>query len=371
MHTELILHLSLIPSIGPATIDALLKRLPPKSDIYTFSISDFVSVCGMSAKTSAALVAGLSNKQLLENELELIHKHRIKITTRYDNDYPELLKHIASPPAILYYQGELYSSKPSIAVIGSRDADYYGKAIIADIVPKLVAQGYTIVSGGARGADTMAHTAALQAHGRTIAILGSGLLKPYPLNNKKMFEAIASQGGAIVSPFALSTQAMPGNFPARNRIIAGMSQGCLVVQAALQSGARITAQFALDQGREVFAVPGPVTSPLSAGCHALLKQGAHLVANAADILGELGHESTPEVSQSQEPGSQHRIPDQVPGLSSEQEAVLAACLKQSCSLENLLELTGFSMTQLMGHLFDLQLQGRVVQDGAGLWQNNG
>lgn len=374
MQTELLLHLSLIPSIGPATIDALVKRVPSGTalaNLYDFSVSDFVGVCGLSVKTSTALVTGLANKKLLEDELDLIQKHHIKIVTRYDSDYPELLKHIVSPPVILYYQGLLLPSEKSIAVIGSRDADYYGKTLIADIVPTLVSNGYTIVSGGARGADTMAHTAALQAQGRTIAILGSGLLKPYPMQNKKLFDAITAQGGALVSPFALNAQAMPGNFPARNRIIAGMAQGCLVVQAAIQSGARITAQYALDQGREVFAIPGPVTSPLSAGCHALIKQGAHLVGSAQDILVELGHEPAPVATASQESASQQSILAQVQAPSSEQEILLSACLKNSCSLEDLLEITGFTMTQLMGHLFDLQLQGRLVQDGAGLWQNNG
>lgn len=372
MQPEIILHLSLISHIGPATIQLLVHQLPAQfnlSDLYQFTALDFTYHYRLSAKTIGILINGLADKALIENELSLIEKNNIQWVTYYDAGYPALLKHIVGAPVVLYYQGTSLVAPKSIAIIGSREADHYAKAVIQDMVPLLVERGYTIISGGARGADTMAHQAALHAKGKTIAILGSGLLKPYPSQNKKLFEQIVLNGGSLVSSFALTTSALPGNFPARNRIIAGMSQGCVVVQAAVQSGARITANYALEQGREVFAVPGAITNRLSAGCHDLIKHGAHLVTNGMDVLKELGDfvsmEPINQINQTSPLNS-----TMLGGLSFLASVILNTCVR-SCSLEELLEITQVPMTEVMACLFDLQLQGKIAQDGAGLWQNNG
>lgn len=364
MHSSLLLHLSLIPSIGPATIHALIKRLPSEllGQIYQLNATDIMHYSGLSYKIAHTIATGLADQKILENELLLIDKYHINWVTRYDADYPTFLQHITAPPAILYYQGVLPADCKGLAVVGSREADYYGRSIIDQLVPCLVQAGYSIISGGAKGADTMAHQAALNAQGKTIAILGSGLLKPYPLQNKKLFEAITASGGAVVSSFALNATAMPGNFPARNRIIAGMSMGCLVVQAAAQSGARITAQYALEQGRTVFAVPGLITNPLSMGCHELIKQGAHLVSGIETIFEGLGYES---IGSSSLP-----IKETFSNQDASETNLIVSLCTTARTLEELLEATGLSMVQLMADLFELQLQGKVIQDGAGLWQRN-
>ncbi len=225
------------------------------------------------------------------NEQELLIKHNIRRITASDVEYPSYLKEIHCPPPQLYVQGELLNSYTKlIAVVGSRKADSYGERVIASLVPELVAHGWAIVSGGALGADSFAHKATLQARGRTIVILGSGLLMPYPSSNRKLFSSIVDQGGSLVSSFSLDTPAYPSNFPARNRIISGMSRGVIVAQAAEKSGARITAHLALEQGREVFAIPGPIDHALSIGCNRLIQQGAKLVQTIDDIFTELGEQ---------------------------------------------------------------------------------
>lgn len=361
MNNHLLLHLSLIPSVGPATIYTLVDRLPREQIrlLYDMSAAELSQLSGISIKTAASISTGLANKKLLDEELARIQKHAISWITRYDDAYPILLRHIPAPPVILYFKGTLPVDMKGLAVVGSRAADYYGKSAIEHLVPRLAQAGLTIVSGGARGIDALAHQAALDAGGTTVAVLGSGLLRPYPLQNKKLFETIVESGGALVSSFSLATSALPGNFPARNRIIAGLSTGCLVIQAAVKSGARITAQYALDQGRTVFAVPGPITSPLSAGCHELIQQGAYLVSDSIHIFKELGYECQAALS----------TKPVTPGNDIQEHPLLSLCSTPK-SLEELLSQTSYSMVELMNELFELSMHGKIAQDGAGLWLRN-
>ena len=206
------------------------------------------------------------------------------------------------------------------------------------------------MSGGARGADTMAHQKTLDHGGKTVAVLGSGLMRPYPPENDNLFSAIIEQGGALVSIFPLLMEPLAEHFPARNRVIAGLSRGCLVIQAAAKSGTKITAEYCLNQGREVFAVPGPINDPLSAGCHDLIGQGAKLVSNAADILAEFGYElpATVPIEPQEKPGKKAQKP-YVPAFQTSiiledplEAAIVAACIKP-CSVDELLEATGISL----------------------------
>jgi len=306
MHKNFILHLTLIENIGPAIIQKILQRSDVQtSDLYSFSTVDWMHNFGFSESTAQKLVDGLANTTILQEELALIEEHNIQWLTFQEESYPYLLQQIYLPPAIIYIQGSLLCARPELvegylrasenknvnkllAIVGARKADEYGYNIINQLVPELVAAQYTIVSGGALGIDAAAHQATLQSGGKTIAVLGSGLLVPYPSSNKKLFASIVHNGGALVSTFPLRMEALPGNFPARNRIITGLSHGCLVVQAAQKSGALISAHYALEQGREVFAIPGPLGSTLSVGCNTLIQQGAKLVMNSADILDEFG-----------------------------------------------------------------------------------
>ena len=280
--TEVILHLSLIQGIGSATIRKIIGSFTSLSLLYTLSLKELQYNLPISAASAALIYQGLADKRLLENELLLCQRQGIQIVTVLDDTYPLLLKEIHIPPALLYVKGVL-NKQDWLAVVGSRTADSYGFKRVQELVPALVQRGYGIVSGGAVGIDTAAHEAVLSAGGRTIAVLGSGLLKPYPARNKQLFERIQERGGAVISSFSLLTEPKAGFFPVRNRIIAGLARGCLVVQASEKSGALITAYQALEQGREVGAVPGSVDNPLTVGCHNLIAQGDHLIASVNDL----------------------------------------------------------------------------------------
>jgi len=225
--------------------------------------------------------------KLLDKELTLIKKHNIKLLTIDNDEYPSSLKYIDDPPYIIYIKGDIKKEDSlSIAVVGCRKPTIYGKMTCEKITSELVKTGFTVVSGLARGIDTIAHKVAVEHGKRTIAVLGSGLLNIYPYENKKLSSEI-EKNGAILSEFSLLTKPERFNFPRRNRIISGLSLGTLVVEAGELSGALITARFALEQGREVFAIPGNINSLSSKGTNSLIKSGAKLVENVDDIIEEL------------------------------------------------------------------------------------
>ncbi len=374
-NTQFILHLTLIEGIAPSVIQKIIQSQRSgvqTSDLYHLSAFDWMNYFGISEKYAQKLVAGLSDMTILEKELELIHENKIQITTIIDQSYPALLKEIHLPPAILYYQGGNFPSK-SLAVVGARKGNEYGQRIIDMIIPDLVAAGYAIISGGALGIDTMAHQAALRCGGKTIAILGSGLLKPYPPTNKKLFAAIMESGGIVASSYPLNMDPLPHNFPARNRIVTGLSQGCLVVQAAKKSGALISAHCALEQGREVFAVPGPFDDELSSGCNEIIQQGAKLVMSSADIFNEFGDKIVHADKQAFQQqvlfspasfiSSQKKLTEI---YSATQQKIILVC-KQPMSLEDIINITELSFEQAQSELFNLQLDGVVIQDFTGMW----
>ncbi len=367
MHQDsrfLILHLSLINGIGPSTIKSLIERKPLNFNlnyIYQLSISELINLFRLSEIQAKKIVEGLSKKNIFDEEISLIEKYKINWSTFIDSDYPELLKNIHSPPAVIYWQGKLSSDEKLISIIGSRKANDYSKRTIENFVAALIESNWTIVSGGAIGADTMAHEAALKFGGKTISILGSGLLRLYPYSNKKLFQKIIENEGAIVSSFALNCDSYPENFPARNRIISGISKGCIVVQAGIKSGTRITALYALEQGREVFAVPGSIDDELSAGCNKLIQEGAKLTTCANDILEEFGEtilkDNNLEITN--EPNE---------GISLE-DKIIHYC-KEPCSIEELSEKFDITLYELQLKLFQLQLDGKIIQNFAGMWQQN-
>jgi len=220
-------------------------------------------------------------------ELELAAKENIRIVSVFDESYPANLKNIFSPPILLYVKGELLAEDiASIAIVGSRRPTIYGRLTAERLATELAEKGMTVVSGMARGIDTASHKGVLKVKGRTIAVLGSGLDVIYPSENRSLAEQIANSG-AVISEFPMGTRPLRKNFPRRNRVISGLSLGVVVVEAARKSGSLITASFALDQGREVFAVPGKIDSYASKGTHNLIKQGAKLVEDSEDIIEEL------------------------------------------------------------------------------------
>jgi len=378
---DLILHLTLINDIGPGIIQKIIKLLRSgvtAPDLYLFSACEWMRVFGFTEITTQKLVDGLQNKKILEYELDLIERNNITWATVEDSTYPQLLREIYLPPAVLYSQGGYFNdSDKKLAIVGARKADAYGYRVVNALIPDLIAAEYTIVSGGAHGIDTMAHEATLKHGGKTIAVLGSGLLMPYPHQNKKLFKSIVDQGGLVVSSFPLTMEPLSGNFPARNRIIAGLSHGCLVVQAAQKSGALISAHYAMEQGREVFAIPGPFDNELSAGCNTLIQSGAKLVMNSADILHEFGDRIImPDRQVAEQKAVQLNIElafmatqkneDKYNNYSAQQKIIIAAC-KRPISFDDIIIATQLPFDAVQSELFNLQLDGVVEQDFTGMW----
>ena len=379
INKHFILHLTLLENIGPATIQPIIQRSDVSaSDLYLFSASDWMQTFGFTPATAEKLADGLRNKKILDDELSLIERNNIQWATVEEDSYPPLLREIYLPPSVLYWQGQTDFSdmKKSLSIVGARKADTYGYRVVNALIPDLVAAQYTIVSGGARGIDTMAHEATIKNGGKTIAVLGSGLLHLYPAGNMRFFKSIVDHGGAVVSSFPLLMEPLPGHFPARNRIITGLSRGCLVVQAAKKSGALISAHYAMEQGREVFAAPGPFDDELSAGCNALIQSGAKLVTSVSDILQEFGDRIVlPDKNVTEQKAVQLSLESAVVKKSDVVESVhyndvqkkiIAACKEQS-SLDDIVIRTQLTSEAVQSELFNLQLDGVIEQDFTGMW----
>lgn len=268
-----------------------------------------------------------------------------------DADYPPLLDQIAAPPPVLFALGPDDLAPPAVAIVGSRKASAGGKQIAGELARGLVAQGICIVSGLAFGIDAAAHAAALAAGGRTIAVLGCGADVPYPRAHIPLYRQIRERG-AIVSEFAWGAQPERGAFPRRNRIISGLSLGVLIVEAPQKSGALITGQHALEQNREVFAVPGDVRSGRNAGCHQLIKDGAKLVEDVEDVLEELAMWATPR---------RQSAPAPTPALPPEEESVYALLSRQPRHIDELAQDSALPPATLLDVLLRLELDGLVDQ----------
>ena len=281
-----------IPGLGPKRFQALLDHFGRVEEVWKAGPSELARVPGLGPRLVESFIqhrAGI----VPEREMEALRRQQVEVLTLEDPQYPASLRNIYDPPPVLFLKGKIEpADEKAIAVVGSRRATPYGKAVAEQLAGALAQAGLCVVSGLARGIDSIAHRGALQVGGRTIAVLGCGVDVVYPRENQKLYQAIEKQG-AIISEFPLGTPPEALNFPARNRIISGLSRGVVVIEAAEDGGALITADFALEQGRDVFAVPGPVTSRYSAGPNRLIKEGARLVESAADILSEYGWEGEP------------------------------------------------------------------------------
>lgn len=277
-----------IPGVGNQLYLRLLRTFGGPEQVLSASPGRLAEVSGIPRKTIDGIRHPGPFIEAARKELDQTLNHGISIVTVQDRSYPGLLKTIPDPPPLLTYQGVWDTDSACIAMVGSRAASSYGISTARRLAFKLAEKGYCIVSGMARGIDTAAHAGALDSTGKTIAVLGSGLKKIYPRENRGLFKKIQERG-AVVSEFRLDTDPFPYNFPVRNRIIAGLSCGAIVVEAAGKSGSLITARLAAEYNREVFAVPGSVASQKSRGTHLLLKQGAKLVETEADVVEELTH----------------------------------------------------------------------------------
>ena len=291
------LALGLIDGLGDESIRRLLVTFSSPAEIFSANITSLERV--VKKKVAYNIVQGADEKKIAAT-LKWLEDSRNSIITLADPDYPSLLLNIPDPPPLLYLKGKReLLNRQMLAIVGSRNATPQGLANAEAFAEAASNAGLCIVSGMALGVDAAAHRGGLRGSSASIAVVGTGLDLVYPASHRRLAHELAEEG-ALISEFPLSTPAMGSNFPRRNRIISGLSRGCLVVEAALQSGSLITAKQALEQGREVFAIPGSIHSPLSKGCHALIKQGAKLVESAHDILDELGYQSKSLITQNDE-----------------------------------------------------------------------
>lgn len=285
---EAFIALNLLPEIGPGRMRLLMQCFPNPQDALGAPMERLMRVPRLGAN-GARVLHEWERHCDLANEERRCQRAGVSIVTWEDLSYPSQLREIHDPPICLYLRGDiraLQKSGNALAVVGSRNVTQYGVNTARMLSMAAAQGGWTVVSGLARGIDTVAHTAALDARGCTIAVLGSGLEHLYPQENLGLARRIAENGGAVISEFSLGTRPDRHNFPMRNRIISGLSRGTLVVEAGLQSGSLITAAQALEQGRAVFAVPGRIDSPFACGCNALIKEGARLVESFKDIQEE-------------------------------------------------------------------------------------
>src|SRR3990170_7327730 len=341
--------LKLIPPITQK-FNQFLRQFGGAKEIWEASLSELSQVVSLEV---AQKIVFQRNQVNLGEELERVKNHGARVLTVNSPEYPTLLQEIPSPPAALFITGKnLKDFSPAIAIVGSRRASTYGKALAEEFASKLSEAGLTIVSGLARGIDSAAHRGALETGGETVGVLGCGLDVVYPAENKKLYQQI-SEEGALVSEYPLGTPPLTFHFPSRNRIISGLSLGVIVVEANDRSGALITVDFALEQGREVFAVPGNVKSTLSRGTHKLLKQGASLVEKAEDVLEALNIRS-PEISVRKESNQ--------PNLSRDEKSLLEKVGWEVRHIDEICRQMNQSISQTSSLLMILELKGYIKQE---------
>jgi DNA processing protein len=348
------LQLALTPGIGPVTFQRLLRQFGLPQAVLAKKRAE------LAALASAAVIAALDSAEVAQavaRALAWAGEPGHWVITLADEIYPKLLLEITDPPPLLYARGRVeLLQRAALAIVGSRNATLQGEANAQTLARALSEAGLTIVSGLALGIDAAAHRGGLAGPGSTIAVLGTGIDVVYPSRNAALAGEIAERG-LLVSEFPLGTAPAGQNFPRRNRLISGLARGCLVVEAALASGSLITARAAADQGREVFAMPGSIHSPLAKGCHALIKSGAKLVESAEDVLAELsGFRASGYASTTKEVTS---APD---------SSLLAHMGHDPVDVDSLCSRAGMSAEQVSSELLRLELDGRVAALPGGLYQ---
>jgi len=355
--------LKFIDGVGNVGFKNLIEVFGSPENAFNAPTDALRAIPGITRKI-ALNIKGFNDWQKVDKELELADKAKISIITASNSLYPKSLLNIYDFPPFLYVKGTLREDDINVAVVGSRIATTYGKFSTQRLCQKLALRGITIVSGMARGIDSAAHTGALTGKGRTIAVLGCGIDIVYPLENKKLLEKI-SENGAVITEFPFSTPPSGPNFPARNRIISGMSLGVVVVEAGDKSGSLITARLALEQGREVFAVPGSIDSPGSRGTHKLIREGAKLIESVHDILEEI----TPQIEGSrlkakikvtrERPDSIK--PQNMKNLDDTQHTVLKSISEKPTNVDTIITGTGFKAGDILNVLLTLELEGHIEQ----------
>ncbi len=361
------LALSATPGLGPTRIKRLLERFGNVGQVFRASLTE-LEAAGLPAASAQSIALG-SSMQLADEELEKVHTAGASLLVPDDPAYPRQLLEIYDPPAVLHVQGNVEAlSIPGIAIVGTRHPTPYGLGMTERLACDLATRGLIIFSGMARGVDSAAHRGAVNARAKTVAVFGTGVDIIYPRENQKLSEQILAHGGALVSEFPMGAPPSPHNFPIRNRIISGLSRGVLVTEAGEYSGTRITARCALEQCREVFAVPGNVTNKLAWGPNTLIKQGAKLVATWEDVWEELPTDirlrieaERPSASNESATASLFEQPTPLEGNEKKVYALIKA--DESIHIDELVEkLEGvFSSSEIFAALFELELAGRIRQ----------
>lgn len=354
---ERLLLLNAIPDIGTIRVRNLLGAFGGLRELFDASEPQVRQVEGIGPVLARRIVEGCRDSRVLDEELRLATQAGCAIITRLDEGFPAPLLEIPDPPLVLYMSGRWHhEDQTAVAVVGSRRASLYGQHTAERMSYDLAVRGVTVVSGLARGIDSAAHRGALKARGRTLAVLGSGLNRLYPPEHEELAEQIAASG-AVISEYPMGMAPLAQNFPRRNRLISGLSLGVVIVEAAGHSGALITADCALEQGREVFAVPGKVDSVTSQGTHRLLKQGAKLTTTVDDILEELRLEPIPA-----QPGESVTPMSRGLTMTDEEQQLLAHLASdEPQDLDALAVTTGFSVSACAAALLGLELKRLVKQ----------
>lgn len=354
--------LSLIPGLGGETFRRLLAALGTPPQIFATPAQRLREV--VDDKMAAKIAEGVTASAQLDAGMAWLAQPGNRLLTLADHDYPQALLEIADPPPMLYCKGDVrYLNRPAIAVVGSRNATPQGLKTTEAFAQALAEAGWCVVSGLALGVDGAAHRGALQGraaahYGGTVAVVGTGLDVVYPARHRELAHQVVEHG-VMISEFAIGTASLPANFPRRNRIISGLSRGVLVVEANLQSGSLITARLAAEQGRDVFAIPGSIHSPLSKGCHLLIKQGAKLVDSIHDILEEL--ESAPT----------SLLVEDDDGAAEPPHPLLEQMGFDAVAAETLIQRSGLTSEEVSAMLLTLELEGKIAGLPGGRYQRLG
>ena len=351
--------LSLVSGVGPRIRKTLLAHFGSAQAVLAAAPSDLREVPGIGAKISRAISAAAREIDV-EAELAMCRERHIAVIIESDDAYPSRLKEIPDPPGVLFVRGAFAPTDGlAVAIVGTRHATQYGLAQAERLAAGLSRAGYTIVSGLARGIDAAAHRGALKAGGRTLAVLGSGVLNVYPPEHVELAGEISLRG-AVMSENPPLSPPLAGAFPQRNRIITGLSLGVIVVEASERSGALISARHAMEQGREVFAVPGRVDNRMSRGCHRLIRDGAKLVESVDDVLEELGPLATPT---QREDGTQVRHPVELQ-LNEPEQAVLGAVDDEPTSIDDIASASGLPVQNVLSTVSVLEMK-RLIRRVSG------
>jgi DNA processing protein len=354
---EALVALNMVDGIGPIRVRQLLERFGNPAAVLGANQHQLMQAKGIGADTAQAIVNWEKTVDLAA-ELKRINDFGCRIVIQEDEEYPALLREIYDPPIVLYVKGGLLpKDKNSVAMVGSRMTTPYGLEVARKLAYQLAYLGVTVVSGGARGIDTAAHQGALTAKGRTLAILGTGINLVFPNENAQLYERII-ENGALVTQFPFNRPGDKQSFPIRNRIVAGMTLGTVVVEANLTSGSLITANFAAEYGRQVFAVPGRVDSPRSKGCHDLIKKGAKLCESAEDILSEFEYlfPATNRPSSAAETGVLPALE-----LSENEQLVFDTLSNEEISIDDVIRKSGLPSSAASVALLSLEMKRLIRQ----------